>query len=569
MKNIMKVIALVVCLILSLGSIVYAQEPVLISTPMENDYEGHWAQATIEKWLNAGKISGDPDGSYRPDDYVTRAEFVRMANSIIDYNEKADITYKDIKANDWFYDFIRVAQKLGYISGYSSEAFGPNDNITREQAASIAARIQYLDNYETGLENYTDMNKISEWAKGALGAASNAGFIKGYEDGSVKPLNFLTRAEALTMLDNILVNAKNVIIYKGDMELKDIVIEGDLIIARTAGTGRVKLTNVVVNGRIRIFGGQVTFSGKYKNVIASGDSDLNFDDGEIEDLTVNEPIVLRGKGKIKSLRANANGIKYEKEIKIEKVILGPGVTVEPAPLEEEVPIIGGGGGGGGGGPVVPTTVPVIQISIKTPDKDQEDPPFNSADYKDTNNFSEFFVQEIKSIFNKASNSTRMDGYIDKINDRLDGVVVNGIKLYDENGWTKAIEYLNGTEVKDDVISIKDELLDGIDKEDVNDVFALYDKIVAGDTAKIVENLEALDSASIEYNNEGVTYKLTYKNNTVGLTKISEIADFILNEMLFTDKNVKGFFDTYGEVKLTATQGEKTSVITIKSATVIK
>ncbi len=560
MKNIMKVIALVMCLILSLGSIVYAQEPVLISTPMENDYEGHWAQATIEKWLNAGKISGDPDGSYRPDDYVTRAEFVRMANSIIDYNEKADITYKDIKANDWFYDFIRVAQKLGYISGYSSEAFGPNDNITREQAASIAARIQYLDDYETGLENYTDMNKISEWAKGALGAASNAGFIKGYEDGSVKPLNFLTRAEALTMLDNILVNAKNVIIYKGDMELKDIVIEGDLIIARTAGTGWVKLTNAVINGRIRIFGGQVTFSGKYKSVIASGDSDLNFDDGEIEDLTVNEPIVLRGKGKIKSLRANANGIKYEKEIKIEKIILGSGVTEEPAPLEEEVPIIGGGGGGGGGGPVVPTTKnPNIQIRISSPDGAYTRV-FNTEKFSKN----ELIYNAMIAILNNDSYKNQINSILELSVSRMDNIQVDGLRDLADI-WNKFEGYLTGTSI--DLSELKTAVV--INKDvDVSHVVAALQEINNSENAgKIFENIEADDNfndLTFKYNEKLLTYTITSTVKDSLPSTYTDIADFLINEILVQNKKISEFLEEYGTVTITAVleDSDKTASISI-------
>lgn len=560
MKNIMKVIALVMCLILSLGSIVYAQEPVLISTPMENDYEGHWAQATIEKWLNAGKISGDPDGNYRPDDYVTRAEFVRMANSIIDYNEKADITYKDIGTNDWFYDYIRVAQKLGYISGYSSEAFGPNDNITREQAASIAARIQYLDDYGAGLENYTDMNKISEWAKGALGAASNAGFIKGYEDGSVKPLNFLTRAEALTMLDNILVNAKNVIIYKGDMELKDIVIEGDLIIARTAGTGWVKLTNAVINGRIRIFGGQVTFSGKYKSVIASGDSDLNFDDGEIEDLTVNEPIVLRGKGKIISLRANANGIKYEKEIKIEKIILGSGVTEEPAPLEEEVPIIGGGGGGGGGGPVVPTTKnPNIQIRISSPDGAYTRV-FNTEKFSKN----ELIYNAMIAILNNDSYKNQINSILELSVSRMDNIQVDGLRDLADI-WNKFEGYLTGTSI--DLSELKTAVV--INKDvDVSHVVAALQEINNSENAgKIFENIEADDNfndLTFKYNEKLLTYTITSTVKDSLPSTYTDIADFLINEILVQNKKISEFLEEYGTVTITAVleDSDKTASISI-------
>lgn len=187
MKDFKKLIAVILCLILLLGSFAYADEAMLISAPTEKDYEGHWAQATIEKWLNEGRVAGYPDGSYKPDNKVTRAEFVKMVNGIIDFNKMSSITYEDVPSSEWYYDYIRIAQSIGYISGYSSSEFGPNDPITREQAASILARIQYLKNNAAGADKFSDKNSLSTWALEAVGAASEAGFISGYVDGSFNP----------------------------------------------------------------------------------------------------------------------------------------------------------------------------------------------------------------------------------------------------------------------------------------------------------------------------------------------------------------------------------------------
>ena len=140
---------------MAMGSFAFAQEAQLISEEAK-DYVGHWAEAAIEKWINSGKVAGYPDGSYKPDNNVTRAEFVKMVNGIINYDGKADIKFKDINSTDWFYVYVRVAQAIGYISGYSPNEFGPNDYITREQAASILSRIQYLNNNAAGIEKFND-----------------------------------------------------------------------------------------------------------------------------------------------------------------------------------------------------------------------------------------------------------------------------------------------------------------------------------------------------------------------------------------------------------------------------
>ena len=406
MKNFKKTMALILCIVLSLGSLAYAEEAVLVSAPV-NDYEGHWAEATIQKWLDAEKVSGYPDGSYKPDAKVTRAEFVKMVNGIIDFNEEAELTYKDVESGDWFYDFIGVAQAVGYIGGYSAEQFGPNDYITREQAASILSRVQYLDNNETAIERFNDNSNISAWAMGSVGAAADAGFISGYTDGSFKALNNLTRAEALVMIDNVLVNSKNYVVYDGT-ELKDTVIEGDLIIAKTVGEGDVYLTNLDIKGDIKVYGGgvdsvyinnikigkiivdkenvrlvidngsqieeinvltevilenkdgsvakinvsgnnKVTLSGKFSEIIISGSSNLILKDAEIGVVVVVEnPINITGSGSISKLEAKANGIKYESSIKIEDTILGEDVTDKPVAIDNGTGSSNGSGGGTGG-----------------------------------------------------------------------------------------------------------------------------------------------------------------------------------------------------------------------------
>lgn len=606
MKNIMKVTALVMCLILSLGSLVYAQEPVLISAPIDKDYEGHWAQATIEKWLNAGKVSGYPDGSYRPDEYVTRAEFVRMVNGIIDYNEKTGITYKDVTANDWFYDYISVAQNLGYISGYSAEGFGPNDNITREQAASIAARIQYLADNSAGIEKYTDKDEISEWAKEALGAASNAGFIGGYEDGSLRPLNFLTRAEALTMLDNILVNAKNIIVYNDKTELKDTVIEGDLIISHTVGEGDVHLTNVEVKGEIKVFGGgmnsiyfnnvkvakiivekdkvrlvfdegsgveeievaseivlenedgtiakitvtddnKITLKGNFDEVTITGDANLVLDDAVITKLVVTQPIVLQGTGTIKALQANADGIKFEADVKIEKTELGENVTEEPEKIVEDV---GGGGSPGGGPPSGDPTPTSYKISVSAViDGTTYDPLFTTSTYDGKDNISLFIRDEVVDILNISDPD--IGEYFTKLNNKIGNLKISGIPLNTLEGLTEIKNDLSGTEI---VKGIDDNIFEDskIDESEMKDILNAF----------VLDDLDKLSSINltrtVEYG--GIEVDPVLKVNDTVKTR-AQMRNFMIEAGKL---NINTFFTEHGTtVTFEITENERTVSFTIK------
>ena len=256
MNKIKRIMIITLCVVMAIGnlSLAFAEDANLISAKVK-DYDGHWAQATIQKWIDEGRISGYPDGSFKPEANITRAEFVKMVNSIIDYDVQGTISYADVKSGDWYYTSISIAQEIGYIAGYSKNQFGPNDNITREQAATILARAEYLGENKEAAQKFSDKNTMSSWAVNSIGAASEAGYINGYENGSFKPLNKLTRAEAVTMLDNVLVNSKNYIIYKAGTELKNFVVDGNLVIAKTVGEGDVHLNNVVVTGKMMVYGG--------------------------------------------------------------------------------------------------------------------------------------------------------------------------------------------------------------------------------------------------------------------------------------------------------------------------
>lgn len=602
MKNFKKTIALVLCLVLSLGTFANAEEAVLISSPIEKDYEGHWAQATIQKWLEAGKVSGYPDGSYKPDSNVTRAEFVKMLNGVIDFNKKAAITYKDVPASEWFYDYIGVAQAVGYISGYSLDKFGPNDYITREQAASILSRVQYLDNNESSLQKFIDNSSISSWAKGSVGAASNAGFIAGYTDKSFKPLNNLTRAEALTMIDNVLVNGKNYIVYNDGTELKDTIIEGDLIIAKTVGEGDVHLTNVEVKGEIKVFGGgmnsvyfnnvkvakiivekdkvrlvfddgstvdeievtsevvlenedgtiakitvsgddEITLKGNFDEVAITGNANVVLDDVVITNLVVTKSVVIQGTGTIKTLQADADGIKFEADVKIEKTLVGTGVTVEPEKIVEAP-----SGGGGGGGGVIPTKYYKISVSAIFDDVDYGEL-FTTDYYNGTANITEFITGEIADLLNEFDpEDSNIDEYINRINSKLEYFTVkkfgggDDIQINTEPGLNEIKEYFS-----------EKNILTGIDdnifKDSIVDVSEIKNILTAYKQADIVSVGNFF--TNIKFRGNGLSYKVNdVSKDTEGMIEIGSL-------------NINSFFTQYpSPVTLKITSGSNNATITI-------
>lgn len=170
-----------------------------------NDINGHWAEATIAKWQNEGKVGGYEDGTFKPDKTITRAEFVRLLNttSVNTFTATSDINFSDVKASDWFYADVAKAVGSKVASGFGDGTFRPSETVTRAQAAVFICNVKALAPNEARANAFTDATQIPNWAKGAVGAAVNAGYLSGYPDGSFGANKGMTRAEAISTLDRL------------------------------------------------------------------------------------------------------------------------------------------------------------------------------------------------------------------------------------------------------------------------------------------------------------------------------------------------------------------------------
>jgi hypothetical protein len=170
-----------------------------------NDIEGHWAQDVINFHAEVGRIAGYEDGSFRPSQSVTRAEFVTMANRFFDIRGSVEFgcSFTDVNENDWFFADVATAEKAGYISGYPDGTFRPNALITREEAAVILCKLTNRDP-STNADNieFADSDSISPWAYGYVKRLVFSYIIKGYPDNTFRPKNPVTRAEAVVLVDN-------------------------------------------------------------------------------------------------------------------------------------------------------------------------------------------------------------------------------------------------------------------------------------------------------------------------------------------------------------------------------
>ena len=150
-------------------------------------------------------IIGSGNNDVRPQNNITRAEVTTIFFRLLtDETREANMTksngYNDVKDGDWFCCAVSTLSKMGIIKGYEDGSFKPNDPISRAEFAAIAARFD-PDGDKTPA-SFADVT--SHWAKDEISIAANHGWIKGYEDGSFKPDQKITRAETMTLVNRVL-----------------------------------------------------------------------------------------------------------------------------------------------------------------------------------------------------------------------------------------------------------------------------------------------------------------------------------------------------------------------------
>lgn len=150
-------------------------------------------------------IVGGPDGTVRPNDSMTRAGvatifFRLLKDSVRDANLLTGCTYTDVPDGHWANTAISTMTGLDIVRGYDAAAFGPGDPITRAQFAAICAR------FDTGKSNgsrtFSDIK--GHWAKAYIERAAELGWISGFQDGTFRPDAYITRAQAVTMINRML-----------------------------------------------------------------------------------------------------------------------------------------------------------------------------------------------------------------------------------------------------------------------------------------------------------------------------------------------------------------------------
>jgi len=196
-------------LIMSLLLLSSISTSVIAATPA-SDYVSNWAKETIQLAFSTGIVHGYPDGTFKPDNNITRAEFFELTNNVFSFTSEDDVTYSDVSSHAWYSPVIAKAIAAGYVEGYPDGTIKPDGKITRQEVAVIINRLRSLNTGSDTL-TFSDAPSIGDWSKQAVMGVSGAKIMIGYPDGSFKPEAQITRAEALvaTTRAQAAVNAVN------------------------------------------------------------------------------------------------------------------------------------------------------------------------------------------------------------------------------------------------------------------------------------------------------------------------------------------------------------------------
>ncbi|WP_339316607.1 LamG-like jellyroll fold domain-containing protein [Paenibacillus sp. FSL R10-2734] len=278
------------------------------------DYLGHWAQKDFQSWVDKGLISGYGQGIYKPNQEITRAEWVTLINRVFNLQEKAEISFMDVSETGAYYSDIQKAAAAGYISGYSDGTFRATQQVSRQEAAVMLYRLFQL-NSSANTSAPKDVEDLPTWSQEAVLSLFSEGYLSGYNDGTFKGTKAVSRAEALRMIEELAgeittksgsytgITSRNMVISSPGVELNNSTISGNLYLTEGIAEGDITLNNVTVKGKVYVSGG--------------GENSIVLSNSNAADMAVDKHngklrIVTKGNSAVPSVRVHS-GVTLEED----------------------------------------------------------------------------------------------------------------------------------------------------------------------------------------------------------------------------------------------------------------
>ena len=205
--------------------------PSIVSKPELNENSGEnavpltdlagydWANEAIEYLYENGVMTGDGDGSFRPGDTLAREELVKILIAAFNKGktENASTSFVDVM-DEWYKPYVETAYAKGIIKGKSETEFGIGEAVTREDVSVMIVRTAeaYYKMFNKGqtLVDIPDLDSVSDYAKSSVDMLMRMKIISGFEDGTFRPAQSVTRAEAAKMIYNCIMNL-NLVVKEG------------------------------------------------------------------------------------------------------------------------------------------------------------------------------------------------------------------------------------------------------------------------------------------------------------------------------------------------------------------
>ncbi|WP_226675900.1 S-layer homology domain-containing protein [Rossellomorea aquimaris] len=301
MKSVRKWVSAILVLLLVFPSLSTAR------AEETTDIDGHWAETQIKEALHSELVNGYPDGTFKPNHSISRAEFAAMVNRKFNFSEKKKIQAPDMNGKEWYAEDLSVAVGSGYMNGYENGFMKPKSPISRQEVATIVARILDLEANSKAANVFKD--SIPEWSKGSVGAVVSEKLMIGLPNGKFVPTKSITRAEAVVTLGRVERETvtydkpgvfgpdsgtetiqSDVTVSAKDVTLQNLVIEGDLLLTEDIEEGDINLNNLTVKGTTIIKGG--------------GENSIH-----VNDSTLKKVIIAKKNNKIRVVASGSTQIK--------------------------------------------------------------------------------------------------------------------------------------------------------------------------------------------------------------------------------------------------------------------
>ncbi|BAY61859.1 putative S-layer region-like protein [Calothrix brevissima NIES-22] len=222
----------------------------MVNSPLFSDIQNHWAKASILAASQRNILKGYPDGTFRPNAPVNRAEFAAIIVTGLPKQSvsRPPITFTDVPASHWAAKAIAQAYQTNFLSGYPNSLFKPSELVLRVQAlVAVASGLKYqatADPATTLKKNYDDLAQIPSYAINAIAAATEKAIVVNYPDiKRLQPNQNITRGEIAALVCRILGIQTVPYNYIPGIELFVISPKFDTADAFTAELARVQINN--------------------------------------------------------------------------------------------------------------------------------------------------------------------------------------------------------------------------------------------------------------------------------------------------------------------------------------